>query len=128
MSHSLGEVWKDGVLRAHFEYNGTCDTVRARLHEAIDGVTDNWRDDNWRFCTCGQSPETVIIYSSYGGGFYWEGKACFVCMAITDGFAPDGNSTDGHPFPTPNSNNVGPIHEPHQDSDLTPRDAPATEA
>jgi hypothetical protein len=68
-------------------------------------MSDNWRGDNWRDC---QDPakhksswQPVILYTSYGAGFWWEGQVCWDCMAVVEGIVPlaEGQDTmDGHPF------------------------------
>jgi hypothetical protein len=106
MSHSLGEIWsKSGRFYGYFEYNGTCDTTRTRIHFNKQGVHDNWRADNWRDCTCGTKEagggEVVVLYTSYGFGSYQPGRVCWECMAIIDGIQWDGDDEvekDGHPF------------------------------
>lgn len=106
MSHSYGEIWSlAGNLLAYFEYNGTVDVCQSRLFNTREEVWANWRGKDFhRVCSCGQS-QPVLIYSEYGGGFYWEGKACLQCMAITDRLTPSSEDpndeyTDknGHPF------------------------------
>jgi hypothetical protein len=89
MSHAGGTVtFKDGDI-LHFEYNGTSDICIPMLYTTEDELSDNWRNGQWRECSCENEHEDVIIYSSYGGGFDWHGKACRVCMCITEGLNPD---------------------------------------
>lgn len=90
MSHALGEVIKDGKVVGFFEYNGTSDIACSAVQKSVTDVTTYWRSpDNCRKCECGRAPESVILYSSYGGGFYWESTACFHCMAITGERIPE---------------------------------------
>jgi hypothetical protein len=100
MSHAWGEVWsEDGKLYGFFEYDGTSDVVCTRIHLDRVGVEANWRKDNWRKCTCGSLGQPVILYTSYGFGFYWPGRVCWGCLAVTEGITDDGLEThDGHPF------------------------------
>ena len=107
MSHASGEVWTpEGTLLGYFEYNGTVDVACARIFESFDTLWDNWRGDVCRDCTCGGTvKQDVVLFTNYGGGFYWPGKACLPCCAITDGHHPfdpfddDNLPIDGHPFP-----------------------------
>jgi len=91
MSHSSGLVkFKNGNIY-HYEYNGTVDVCFPMLYKTLEELGDNWRrDDFWKECTCG-SKEWVQIFSSYGGGFYWSGKACEKCMVIEDFLSPFDN-------------------------------------
>jgi hypothetical protein len=99
MSHSMGEVWSaDSKLLGYFEYNGTCDVARTRVYQTPDDVSANWRGDNDRKCVCGGSGQPVLLYTTYGGGFCWDGRVCWNCMAITNGIY-DFESSDGRPFP-----------------------------
>lgn len=113
MSHAHGEVWAiDGSkLIGRFEYNGTSDFATSAIAPSEAELKKNWRTpEHSRKCSCeprGATP--VILYSSYGGGFYWESTACLVCMSITGqdepypfSFNRDGTGNyaeDGHPFP-----------------------------
>lgn len=97
MSHALGEVWTPaGELLGYFEYNGTVDITCTRIYESEDELFANWRADNFRDCQCQNEDVPVILYTNYGGGFYWNGDACLVCKAITGGMNV---YDDGHPFP-----------------------------
>lgn len=89
MSHSMGEIeFKDGTV-LYFEYNGTCDIVINCLWKTKEEVSDNWRKYKENTCDCGRD-EPVEIYSYYGGGFSWSGRACRHCMALTEGLDPHG--------------------------------------
>lgn len=101
MSHSTGEIWSlDGQLLGHFEYNGTVDMCCTRVHLTKEAMLDCWRKDNWRDCSCGAIGQTVLLYTTYGGGVNWEGKVCWNCMAIVGG-VDSSESVDGHPFLEP---------------------------
>jgi hypothetical protein len=89
-------VITDGKLKAYFEYNGTVDFTCTRMYPSTQEMLDNWRADNMRDCTCGYQSEDVVLYTTYGKGFHWAAKACFKCMAITDGLQSD-DSIDGRP-------------------------------
>ena len=99
MSHATGEVLSLTRERlGWFEYNGTCDVCCARVYKNEEDLHENWRADNRRECVEPQrhTQEEVILFSHYGGGFYWLGKVCFSCMAITDGLLP--GYLDGNPY------------------------------
>jgi hypothetical protein len=94
----MGEIWSQyGSLLGYFEYNGTCDVVCTRVHLKAEDVRANWRMDNDRKCVCAGSGQDVLLYTTYGGGFYWDGRVCWNCMAITDGIY-DFELNDGRPF------------------------------
>lgn len=98
MSHASGVVrFRDGKFM-FYEYNGTADVVISHLHDTMQGVLDGWRKSPWLDCKCDKGMEPVEIYSSYGGGFYWDGMACRTCRAI-DGGGDDARhaGSDGEP-------------------------------
>lgn len=81
MSHAIGAIkFKDGTLR-FYEYDGTSDVVLSHHYATTKEVRDNWRNGSWLYCECG-SEEDVMLYSSYGYGFYIEGKACKTCKSV----------------------------------------------
>jgi hypothetical protein len=99
MSHASGEIWSpSGELLGYFEYNGTVDCVCTRVYPTFEQMDENWHADNSRTCTCGGESSPVILYTTYGPGFHWPGKACFKCSAITDGTFEWEGEEDGHPF------------------------------
>lgn len=86
----------DGTIK-HGIYNGTADVMWDVLW---DSCKDAWRGwglyyntiehrlaDNSLSCHCSGQVD-VEIYSSYGGGYWWEGKGCQKCMVITNGLDP----------------------------------------
>jgi len=84
MSHSAGRVrFSDGLI-LHFEYNGTADIVIPALWNTPVEVTDHWRNQPLRKCTCGND-ELVEVAEAYGGGEYWPGRACRKCMCVVEG-------------------------------------------
>ncbi|MCP4986595.1 MAG: hypothetical protein GY928_11235 [Colwellia sp.] len=88
MSHSPGQVrFNDGTIM-HYEYNGYSDVVCNCLHATHEEMVKHWRKQPINVCDCGKD-EDVIIFTHYGNGFYWEGKACKTCKAITDGRGED---------------------------------------
>lgn len=101
MSNALGEVWsKDGNRYGYFEYHGTTDTAFTRVFITKEEYQSNRRKDNCRTCTCDASGETIILYSSYGFGYYWSAVVCWNCMAIKHGADPADceDERGGHPF------------------------------
>jgi len=83
MSHSTGVVkFEDGQI-FYFEYNGTSDVCLPFLYETYEELHANWRRRDWKLHKCELEPENVVIYSTYGGGFYWNGRACRKCMLLT---------------------------------------------
>ena len=85
MTHAYGQVrFKDGMIM-HYEYNGTCDVVCNYLRDTKEDVSKHWRDGQWNKCIC-NGDEPVEIATSYGNGFWWKGRACKKCKAITLGF------------------------------------------
>jgi hypothetical protein len=71
-------------------------TIRSTREE----VASHWRSGAWAECGCGRPAVDVVIYSDYGFGFHWPGKACFDCLAITDGLLPYGDPVTGLDRPT----------------------------
>ena len=109
MSHAQGEVYKpDGTLVGYYEYNGTSDVACPKIVKTAQELQAGWRNSNleWIKCSCGKPPADVVIYSDYGDGFYWPGKACEECKCLIEPLMPyddDAYDTvkDGHPFPKP---------------------------
>ena len=89
MSHASGAVkFKDG-RKKYYEYNGTSDVCISHLYDTFEEMSDNWRQSEWLSCECGEEEE-VEIYSSYGFGFCFKGKACKNCRSIShDGYSKD---------------------------------------
>ncbi len=82
MSHALGALkFKDGTIK-YYEYDGTSDVVLSHFYDTPEEVSDNWRKGTWINCGCGNE-ESVMIFSSYGAGYYIEGKACKNCKSVT---------------------------------------------
>lgn len=89
MSHANGLVrFPDGEVM-HFEYDGTSDIVCRSLKRTYPELKRDWRTAaNQADCNCGQPAEKVEMFTDYGRGFSWEGKACRRCMAVTDATMP----------------------------------------
>lgn len=102
MSHAYGEVIKNGLIAGHFEYNGTVDVALTAIQPDVDGVKHHWRSPgNCRDCLCSHPGSDVVLWTSYGGGFWWPSTACLKCMAITgnpDPWRDEGYPVDGHPI------------------------------
>lgn len=81
MSHSIGAImFSDGTIR-YYEYDGTSDVVISCHYPTHEEVWEHWRNQPYKHCTCG-CEEDVSIYSSYGSGFYFNGKACRKCCSV----------------------------------------------
>lgn len=88
MSHATGLVRFPNGTVMWYEYNGTSDVCIPTLWDTFEEMWAHWRSkDPYNKCTCSQS-ENVEIFSDYGSRFYWDGKACRNCKAITEGFYP----------------------------------------
>ena len=97
-------LFPDGEIRYGI-YHGTSDVMNSALFATIDEAWDSWRDDRQRdrktwprvrgLWEDGDATEEwfVTIYSDYGGGFYWAGRA--TKDNITDGLQPYGME---HPY------------------------------
>lgn len=81
MSHSNGLIkFQDGEVW-HYEYNGTCSVVVSRIYPTNKEMLSNWRNHEWKECSCGCS-EKVEVWSGYGGGFMMTGVACRKCNSL----------------------------------------------
>ena len=93
MSRASAQVYKDGKLVAIGIYCGTSDVLYTGLCHSAHVAFDTYRTGGMdRKCTCGKPPTKVIVYSDYGGGFWWESEACLNCMAVTGELDPLGGS------------------------------------
>ena len=82
MSHVSGAIkFKDETVM-FYEYDGTSDICISHLYKTMKEVVGNWRKSAWLKCICG-SEEDVEIYSSYGYGKLFKGKACKKCLSLT---------------------------------------------
>lgn len=88
MSSAYGLVrFPDGEVRA-FIYHGTSDIAEPRLHATTE---EAWDDRSWPPRDSAGPDEPVEIWTSYGGSFWWEGRATREGVPqITDGVAPHG--------------------------------------
>jgi len=101
VSHAEGQIIKDDQIVAYYEYDGCSDFCFTKLYKSREELTANWRTNQFAKCTCGKA-EPVLVYSSYGNGGWWAGKACLECMALTEGTSHDFDDFeylgDGHPL------------------------------
>lgn len=98
MGTSLGMIhFEDGTL-LYAGYQNTSDVMNSILKESIEDYDDvTWGEG--RECICGND-EPVQIFTNYGGGFYWKGRACKQCKVLTEGhdpFDPDIEIINGYP-------------------------------
>jgi hypothetical protein len=94
-SGTLFVRFPDGEVRYGI-YHGTCDIANDRLFATSDEAWEarvtgahNWPLDSPEPAVT----EPVSIYTNYGGGFYWEGRASR--EMLTDGHQPYGDEWDG---------------------------------
>lgn len=97
MSHSSGAIkFNDGLI-LYCKYNGTVDIMIPHLYKTYDEMHEMWRQTKSKWCGH-EVDEEVKIFSSYGGGFSWTGRACRDCMVITKNLSCDYDTeTDGIP-------------------------------
>ena len=100
MSHAGGLVrFPDGEV-LFFEYDGTSDIYIPTLFKTNEELNENWRKGHWGKCACGNPPEPVQVYSSYGGGWTVPWTACRKCLALSPGLDYDESydtRVDGEP-------------------------------
>lgn len=88
MSHASGKVkFKDDKIM-HYEYDGTSDWCIPKLYDTHEEMRNNWRKYEYEEIHCEHDLEDIEIYSDYGNGFYWKGKACRKCNMIIEGLNP----------------------------------------
>ena len=72
----------DGTVRYGI-YNGTVDVCWEPLFDTLNEAWDAWqryygRDGDWVMPDMPDAPEQdALIYSDYGGGWWWEGRATY---------------------------------------------------
>jgi hypothetical protein len=82
VSHATGAVrFPDGKVMFYL-YNATSEVAISHLYDTMQAVVDSWGKGPWLNCTCPTEMEPVEIYSSYGLGFTYPGKACRTCRAL----------------------------------------------
>ena len=71
-------------------YQNTTDVITGDLFcktsEEFWDAHDNNHHSSDSVCKCEIEP--VVIADNYGGGKYWNGKACKLCGALYEGFDP----------------------------------------
>lgn len=92
MSNANGAVrFNDGAVM-FYEYQGTSDVCNPILRKTLSDVSHWWRkhdeEAHARWKACKHDGEEVTIYSDYGGGFCWPGRACRECSCITQNTMP----------------------------------------
>lgn len=86
MSYDPGQVlFPDGKVM-FYAYGGCCDVVSSDLVEKEE-YHWNMPGRTLHKCICGRD-ESVVIFTEYGGCFYWEGRACRFCKIVTKGNMP----------------------------------------
>ena len=98
MANVLGHVVHDGKIVGYFEYHGSGSHAETVIYptEAFD-----LRSGQVNECTCGLPPIDVLLWTEYGGGFYWPSQACLACQAIVGQRYHDldaDDHVDGHPL------------------------------
>lgn len=92
MSKATGQVkFPDGKIMFYLYY-GTVDVELRDLYETFDAMHEFWEAFNRsmigifskRVCECDKN-EPIEIATDYGGGMWWEGRACRYCMVINKG-------------------------------------------
>jgi hypothetical protein len=83
MSNSVGLVKFPNDRVMFYEYSGCTDIAKPILYDTLTELLHNWRKPQ-EVNPCTHEGVEVEIYSSYGEGFYWTGKACSTCCLITD--------------------------------------------
>ncbi len=84
MSHYSGTVtFMADNAEFWFEYNGNVDVCIPQLYKNSEELAANWRNGEWKECSCGHDEE-VMIRSDFRDEDYWDGKACRHCMCITE--------------------------------------------
>ena len=126
MSHAAAEIIYNGSIIGHGEFNGTVDVMA--WNSWYDSYDDMW--SHYRETTQPQTDYTVnsenqivivktparpwldrcscpgidaLIYTCYGGGFYWLARICLEHRVILDGMQPwddvkETSPIDGHPL------------------------------
>jgi hypothetical protein len=72
-------------IMGYGEYHGTSDSVPSEFvinYNEIEGQKPYFL--GYMDCICDvKFHQGVILYSNYGGGFYWPSKVCMACKVIT---------------------------------------------
>lgn len=89
MSHANAEAsFADGLV-LYGEYNGTSDLMILALYSTREERNARWREEHREpACSCG-GDEPVLLWTDYGGGMTWPGRACRTCRCVTAAPDPD---------------------------------------
>lgn len=83
MSRAQGLVRFENGQIGHLIYNGTSDIMLPRYYDTNNKAGEAYRNKEDMFPDeCTHKKEKVVIYSDYGGGFWWNGTACTQCKAL----------------------------------------------
>lgn len=96
MSSSVLEILDCATLKTignvgYGEYNGTSDTVPSEFVVDYESEMQGQRPYflGWNECICSDKfHQGVILFSRFGGGFFWPSKACMKCKCITGVTSP----------------------------------------
>lgn len=94
MANVEGQVIYQGRIAGYFEYEGSNSRAATVIY---DTGAFPLRSGQTNICTCGKPPVDVLLWTEYGGGFYWSSQACLDCKAIV-GERYDYELVDGHPL------------------------------
>jgi len=76
----------DGLI-LYTIYQNTADVMHYILYNSIEEAFKDHCNNINKKCHCEQG-EKVEIFTTYGGGFFWEGKACRKCKTLISGYSP----------------------------------------
>ena len=98
MSNSRGRVHFADKYVMHGKYVGASDVFLDMVFPTQRHADSAW--DNFGFveCKCGKD-EPCTLYSEYGEGFAWKGRACRHCGAVTGGSMPFEDDDTEHVAP-----------------------------
>ena len=82
MSSARGRVHFEDKYVMHGKYHGTSDVFLGMIFPTQAHAQACWESIGFTDCTCGKD-EPVVLYSEYGGGFAWKGRACRRCGVVT---------------------------------------------
>lgn len=73
------------------KYNATVEQCYPKLYADIEDVGDDWYNDDWPVCECGEAAEPVTIYPydfcvpRSEKTICWPGTACRRCRCLVTG-------------------------------------------
>lgn len=88
MGTSLAKIrFNDGTIY-YGGYQNTSDIITGGMFcKTYKELEDKSHDSMYLACKC-KTIEPVAIAVNYGGGFYWNGKACKACGRLHEGYNP----------------------------------------